>query len=239
MNKAEFMAELERLLQNIPESERVEALNYYEEYFSDAGVENEQKVIAELESPIKVADNIKDGLRANMDAGSGTNHSAYQSGSAYQNGTAYQGSTVYQGNTFYQNSTDTQTQTKQSMPTWAIVLIIIGCVICSPAIIGGVAALFGMFCAAFFGLIGLIFGFGAAGICMIIAGIMLTILGFAKVFIGPFGGLLLAGGGLLVAALGVLFLMFTIWLCGCALPALCRGIAWLCKKPFEKKGEVR
>lgn len=31
MNKAEFMKELERLLSNIPENERVEALNYYEE----------------------------------------------------------------------------------------------------------------------------------------------------------------------------------------------------------------
>lgn len=43
MNKQQFMIELERLLQNIPENERVEALNYYEEYFSDAGEENEQK----------------------------------------------------------------------------------------------------------------------------------------------------------------------------------------------------
>ena len=58
MNKAEFMKELERLLQNIPENERIEALNYYEEYFSDAGEENEQKVLAELESPQKVADKI-------------------------------------------------------------------------------------------------------------------------------------------------------------------------------------
>ena len=58
MNRAEFMAELTRLLQNIPENERVEALKYYDEYFNDAGEENEQQVIAELESPQKVADKI-------------------------------------------------------------------------------------------------------------------------------------------------------------------------------------
>ena len=239
MNKAEFMAELERLLQNIPDNERTEALNYYEEYFSDAGVENEQKVIEELESPMKVADNIKDGLRANMDAMPGnSNNSAYQSGSAYQNGTSYQGSTVYQGNNFYQNGT-AAIKKEEGLPTWAIVLIVIGCVICSPAIIGALGTIIGFLAAAFFGLIGIIFGFGAGGLALVVSGILLTVVGIIKMFVGPFGGLIIIGIGLLMLAIGILFVMFTIWLCGYALPALCRGIVWLCKKPFEKKGEVR
>lgn len=238
MNKAEFMAELERLLQGIPDNERTEALNYYEEYFNDAGVENEQLVIAELISPKTVADNIKDDLRANMDTPGNSNNSAYQSGSAYQNGTSYQGSTVYQGNTFYQNGA-TAAKKEEGLPTWAIVLIVIGCVICSPAILGAVGTLLGVLAAAFFGLLGIIFGFGASGLLMIISGLLLTFVGLAKMFVGPFAGLLLAGSGLLILALGILFAMFTIWLCGYALPALCRGIVWLCKKPFEKKGEVK
>lgn len=43
MNRAEFMAELTRLLQNIPENERVEALKYYDEYFNDAGEETNSR----------------------------------------------------------------------------------------------------------------------------------------------------------------------------------------------------
>ncbi|HKM33938.1 MAG TPA: DUF1700 domain-containing protein [Lachnospiraceae bacterium] len=233
MNKAEFMAELERLLQGIPDNERTEALNYYEEYFNDAGVENEQLVIAELESPKTVADNIKDDLRANMDATPGNNNN-----SAYQSGTSYQGSTVYQGNTFYQNGA-VPTKKEEGLPTWAIVLIVIGCVICSPAILGAVGTIFGVLAAIFFGLLGIIIGFGASGLGMIVSGILLIFVGFAKLFVGPFAGLLLVGSGLLILALGILFVMFTIWLCGYALPALCRGIVWLCKKPFEKKGEVK
>ena len=55
MNRTEFLEQLERLLWDIPESERKEALEYYQDYFEDAGAENEGKVIQELGSPGKVA----------------------------------------------------------------------------------------------------------------------------------------------------------------------------------------
>lgn len=62
MSRTEFMNELRTLLQDIPEEEREEALQYYSDYFDDAGAENEEQVIRELGSPQKVAATIKDGL---------------------------------------------------------------------------------------------------------------------------------------------------------------------------------
>lgn len=59
MNRIEFMEELSGLLQDIPEEDRMDALNYYNDYFDDAGAENEKNVIDELESPEKVAAKIK------------------------------------------------------------------------------------------------------------------------------------------------------------------------------------
>lgn len=59
MSRQEFMERLNRLLSDIPVNERQEALNYYENYFEDAGPENEAKIIEELESPEKVAASIK------------------------------------------------------------------------------------------------------------------------------------------------------------------------------------
>ncbi|MDE7222452.1 MAG: DUF1700 domain-containing protein [Acetatifactor sp.] len=59
MNKVEFMRQLERLLQNISEQERTEALHYYEDYFDDAGPENEQAVLEALGNPARVAENIR------------------------------------------------------------------------------------------------------------------------------------------------------------------------------------
>ena len=59
MNRIEFMEALSGLLQDIPEEDRMDALKYYNDYFDDAGAENEKNVIDELESPEKVAAKIK------------------------------------------------------------------------------------------------------------------------------------------------------------------------------------
>ena len=59
MNRVDFMNQLESLLQNIPSTEREEAIQYYNDYFDDAGKENEQEVIEALGNPARVAENIK------------------------------------------------------------------------------------------------------------------------------------------------------------------------------------
>ena len=55
MMKQEFLQRLNRLLADVTQEEREEALRYYEEYFDEAGPEQEQAVLAELGSPEKVA----------------------------------------------------------------------------------------------------------------------------------------------------------------------------------------
>ncbi len=62
MNRVEFMRQLEALLWDISSMERREAVQYYNDYFDDAGSENEQEVIRALGSPERVAENIKSGL---------------------------------------------------------------------------------------------------------------------------------------------------------------------------------
>ena len=70
MNRIEFMTELASLLQDVPVEERKEAMQYYNDYFDDAGEENEQQVIEELGEPATVAANIKADLRGDFqDAG--------------------------------------------------------------------------------------------------------------------------------------------------------------------------
>ena len=55
MNRKEFLDELAFLLQDIEDVERDEAIQYYQDYFDEAGIENEQQVINELGTPEKVA----------------------------------------------------------------------------------------------------------------------------------------------------------------------------------------
>lgn len=59
MNRKKFLKQLEELLSDIPEAERRDAMNYYQNYFDDAGVEQEQTILEELGSPEKVAESIK------------------------------------------------------------------------------------------------------------------------------------------------------------------------------------
>ena len=54
MNRTEYMRELDALLHGISKEEREEAMQYYNDYFDDAGSENEEKVIEELGSPAKL-----------------------------------------------------------------------------------------------------------------------------------------------------------------------------------------
>lgn len=62
MNRIEYMRKLAALLQDVPAEERVATMQYYNDYFDDAGEENEEKVIEELGSPEQVAAEMKAGL---------------------------------------------------------------------------------------------------------------------------------------------------------------------------------
>lgn len=70
MNRIDFMRQLESLLQNISSTEREEALQYYNDYFDDAGADNEQEVIEALGNPARVAENIKKDLFGSIGEGS-------------------------------------------------------------------------------------------------------------------------------------------------------------------------
>ena len=59
MNRAEFMKILRSELRRLPEDERNSALEYYEEYFDEAGLQKEQQVLENLGNPKKIAGQIK------------------------------------------------------------------------------------------------------------------------------------------------------------------------------------
>ena len=69
MNRADFMRRLAELLADVSPAERDEAIQYYNDYFDDAGAENEQSVIASLGSPEQLARTIKTGLADGGNAG--------------------------------------------------------------------------------------------------------------------------------------------------------------------------
>lgn len=275
MNRWEFMRQLEMLLSDISPSEREEALQYYNDYFNDAGTENERQVIKALGSPAQVARIVKDGLSDNPGMGEFTENGYTNQGTVTSNaimkrsGQAQGQNSSTQGNTAnakYENasyrnaenrnsgagnenqngnqytSSDGQSAggskgsgKKEDFPVWAIVLIVIGCIICSPAIVGIAGALLGVIASIFITVFALVFGFGLAALILLIVAISLVAGGFGCVFSSPITAMGLVGGGLICLSLGTLFLLLTVFLAGKLIPAVCQGIAYIFRKLFGKK----
>ena len=55
MNKTEYMKILSKKLRRLPKEDYARAIEYFEEYFEEAGPENEQQAIQDLGSPEEAA----------------------------------------------------------------------------------------------------------------------------------------------------------------------------------------
>lgn len=299
MSRWEFMRQLEELLSDISPNEREEALQYYNDYFNDAGRENEQEVILALGSPGQVAQIVREGLgdsgsqgeftengfssRAStasknglirrgtegsadksggFKAGSGISGAAGPSWSGAERGSAgtaqsgtdsagrggfgtQQGAgSAWRESDSREGAGRSQPESgsgfswkKKELPAWAVVLIVIGCIICSPVILGAAGSLLGILLGVFGTAFGLVFGIGLAAIILFVVAVSLLAAGFGCLFTHPFTGLGLMGGGLICGALGIFFLLFTVFLVGKGIPALCRGVSYLYHRVFDgRKG---
>ena len=60
MTKFEFLGDLSRLIADLPQDEREQAMDYYEDYFADAGPEKEQEIIRDFISPAYIAEQLRE-----------------------------------------------------------------------------------------------------------------------------------------------------------------------------------
>lgn len=265
MTRAEFMEKLSELLKDVSPSEREEAIQYYNDYFDDAGEENEQGVIFSLGTPEAVAKTIKAGLADGDSVGEFTEkgfrnyeaektnevmdpqQNSKQDSEQSSNGEG-QNSYTYSGyenpykskQTYNQQSNGTKTTEiqpqKKKMSTGMIVLIVILCIFASPVLLGIASGLIGLIIGLVSALFGIVIAFGATAIALIVVGICLFVYGITLLFGTPLGGLCLMGIAMVCAAIGLLFLWLTVLICGSLVPTVIRGIANLFQKIFHRGG---
>lgn len=60
MTKFEFLGDLSRLIADLPQEEIEQAMEYYEDYFADAGPEKEQEIIRDFISPAYIAEQLRE-----------------------------------------------------------------------------------------------------------------------------------------------------------------------------------
>lgn len=253
MKKEEFLKELERLLCGISEEERVDAVAFYRSYFEDAGEENEASILAELESPQKVAESILKDLGAesghmdteNTKAAWNTGNAAekggaWNTGNAADTGGAWNtGNSAAAGSAWNAEYNAAQNGMPPKKDTTGMkVLFVIFAVLSSPVwlIMLAVIAvlLFSLLCT----LLALAVSAAAVMAALLIAGVVLAVFGIALMPTGNLAaGMGLLGGGCVVFALGVLAVLFVVFVCGVFLPWAVKGIFRLCRKPFDKRRE--
>ncbi len=240
MNRMEFMAELERLLADMPEEERQAAVQYYADYFADAGEANEADVIRELGSPAKVAESIKADYYGTEFNESDYEHKDYMEkygqrssdGSAGSQagsraGSAQNGS----GNGSGSATGGTKTSRPWTSNTLKLILVIAIAIVLWPVTLGIALTVFGIVVAVvcFFAVLVI------AAVSIMIAGGVTVVVGLVAAIAVPPAALVTAGIGILLFVFGLVATVGAVKLCIIVYPAMLRGFVNLCRRPFYGK----
>ncbi|MGI6012294.1 MAG: DUF1700 domain-containing protein [Ruminococcus sp.] len=221
MNRKEFMDQLARLLSDLPESDREDAIAYYNDYFDEAGEENEGEVIQELGSPGKVAATIMAGMGRDSSRGEYTEQ-------------GYQDSRFKER---MQVPADRKKQDgqKRGAGRWALLIILI--VFASPMLLGVGGGLLGVILGILGAMLGVVVGVFAGGIGCLAGGVASVAAGIVRCFTNPGAGLMMIGSGMIAVAAGLLFAIFFLWLIFTVLPRLFRSVINWCSRILHRGRE--
>lgn len=216
LDRQEFMRQLEQLLLFVPIQEKEEALQYYNDYFEDAGPEREQEVIASLGSPEKIAENIKRDINQSYYGAEPDKVEAGKEIAEY-----------HPTPEIVEVPYVPENNVKKKWPTWLIVVILICAFPFLGSLLGTVVGTLGLW---FLLWVALLLGSGAVGIGCSIGGVCAIVMGckFGAESIGI--GMLFVGVGMIVLSFGVLGILLEYLLIKKWTPAIIKGI----KKIFHK-----
>lgn len=220
MSKKEFMEELEILLGELPNEEREDVLRYYESYFEDAGIGQEQVVIQELGSAGRVAAQILREFRAEKSEGIYTERGYQERESKKETPIQYEArqekKTKEKAESYEKTQKEATTDgsgvhiSRKKLRGGPLVLILILAILTFPIWIAVLGCVFGTLFGVFVALIGVVIGFGAAGIACTVAGLVVLCIGIVKCLALPIVGVLFITIALLVFGIGCLLLVATI-----------------------------
>ncbi|MBR5040008.1 MAG: DUF1700 domain-containing protein [Clostridiales bacterium] len=253
MNKETYLQELRKGLKILPQYDRDEAVEFYEEYFDEAGIENEAKVIEELGEPKILAKKIlvdvvdrkyEETMAATKEDYSSQNAMAVvpaptasgfdpnaAAGATATAGAAYGA----QAETLPPVQPQAQKEEKKNdqpsaLKTLLIVLAAIFALPLSPVIFALLIVVSVLVFVAFVVLI----SFLIAGIAMFAAAIGTLVFGLIALFINPIAGMCVLGSGLTVFGLGIFFIIGSIALIRITAHGLAKGLGRIVHKRNRK-----
>lgn len=228
MNKEKFLQELSRLLSDLSIEEKQEAMTFYEEYFVEAGVDQEEQVLRELGSPQEVSYKIHEEL-------AGKELVCYDP-AAEKAGGSHEAAAEHSLENSQENTAGGK---KGKVNGWKIACIVLLCLIVFPValplIVGLSAAAIGIVVAIFAILFAIVVTVLALVVSAAIVGVVFLILGFIKLVTAPFAALILLGLSLILLGAFILCCWLLVKLCIVVVPAVAKAIWKLICMPFRKK----
>ena len=224
MNRIEFMDRLTWLLADLPENERGEAIQYYNDYLDDAGVENEQEVLDALGTPEQLAATIREGLsEENADCGEFS-----EKGFTRQE----QDSNELPSS----NAAHRRKLKKTGMSTGALILLILCCICAAPILLPLALALAVAAAAVILIVIVTAVTLLFSGVICIAAGLWALFTAIVQIGAAPAGAMLAVGISLMCIGLGILLVLGMLWVIGRLFPTVFRGCVNFCSRLFKRKG---
>lgn len=237
MNRKEFMEELENMLGNIQDAEREEALQYYNDYFDEAGPDDEQQVIRELGTPAKVAAIIKTSLQENMNESGEFSETGYSDPRFKLNYEVIDSNNT-DSNHDYNKSVNRERTYAKETSGGKIALIVILCIVALPVVVPILGGILGLIL-SILGVVFCIFvSIAALAVALPITGVVVFVSGVVTLFTTPIVGMFSCGVGLLILGIGVLFVLLSGIICVKFFPWLMRVIVELCRVPFKRRGTI-
>lgn len=233
MNRIEFMKELEAMLQTIPAEERFDALQFYNDYFDEAGQENEAAIIAELGSPAKLASKIKADLTGTDEDSSEYSETGYtDTRFEEKDELARKEADGKSANSAYRpNEKKPKKRSTENIILWILVILFVGIPVGLPIALSVLGVVFGLV-VAFVAVLAAIL---LTGVAVAIGGVVLFFVGISQLFVSVGIALVLSGVGMIMFAAGVAIAVLLVKLCMIIFPVMIRGIVNICRKPFQRK----
>lgn len=246
MRKDEFLRQLEYLLQDIPEADREEAMDYYRDYLEEAGPEKEEEVLREFGSPERIAAIIRSDSCGNLEDGGSFTENGYEderfrepnyqlvkredaaeertgAGEGKKNEETNSEASWKKHDNYGSENTEEKQKSFANNPL-KVVLLIVLLVAAAPVLfsLGGSAV--GVVVGIVVTAASLLFLAAILTLAFLIVGVMLVGGGIAAVWTDPVDGVLALGGGLLLFGLGLLALVFSLWFYRKVVPRVFRWI---------------
>lgn len=234
MSREEFMRQLEYLLQDIEDEDKADALQYYKDYFEEAGEGHEEQVIKEFGSPERIAAMIRSDISGHLEEGGEFTESGYQDirfkDPNYQVTKRYDLPEERIPDQKPEEQSRPQPRTSRILKTilWCILIIV-----AIPAILGIGGGILGILGGVGGVLIAVFVVVAALTIAFLLASAGLFIGGILCLLIEPLKGMLLLGLSIAFLGIGLLFLALSVVFYGRFLPFLFRSILDIFNRLFH------